>query len=134
MKNYLKLLSLVMLPLLFVACHEADSISVGGEVSGKKLTATDAVEFVEQSEQQLTLLLQENEKMAWVYSNFITQDTEQLAASANQKYTSLQVALASEAARYYQVDGIDDETRRKLNIMRSSIVIPAPGDAACNLG
>ena len=130
MKVCLRLMLLVFLPLMLVACYEAGNSVTDDATPHGKLTAANAVKFVDLSEQQLALLLQENEQMAWVYSNFITEDTEQLAAAANRKYTSLQVKLASEAARFNRVDGIDDETRRKLNILRSSIVIPAPGDAA----
>ncbi len=68
--------------------------------------------------------------MAWVYSNFITQDTEILAALANKKFTATQVDLAVEAAKYYEIEGLDSDTRRKLNILRSGITIPAPRDAA----
>jgi peptidyl-dipeptidase A len=123
-------LPFVLLVLLIAACQDGNDQY--GENSGKEheLTANDAVEFVRRSEQELAILLQENERMAWVYSNFITEDTELLAAAANQKFTALQVQLASEAAKYHRVEGVTDETLRKLNIMRSSITMPAPRDSA----
>ena len=88
--------SVMLLTLLLIACHQKDD-----------LTAKDAIEFVAQSEQQLEGLLQENERMAWVYSNFITEDTERLAAITNEKFTALQVQLAARAAMYYQIEDLD---------------------------
>ena len=99
-------LPIILLALLLVACNQMDGSGVTVAGNTGDLTATDAAEFVEQSEQQLAILLQENERMAWVYSNFITEDTEQLATSANKKYTALQVELAVEAAKYYEIDNI----------------------------
>lgn len=125
-----RLFNLLLLPLLLAACHEPDNLHSTDSVNAKDLKPEDVVEFVSQSEQELAELLQENERMAWVYSNFITEDTEQLAATANQKYTALQVSLSAKAAEYYQVEGLNDETRRKLNILRSSITIPSPADPA----
>ncbi len=42
--------------------------------------------------------------------------------------TAAQVELAGEAARYATVEGLDPETRRKLDMLRSGITIPAPSD------
>ena len=116
--------------MLLIACRQAEDPG-DTEVPGyTELTAKDAVDFVAQSELELTGLLYENEHMAWVYSNFITHDTEMLAARANKNFTAKQVELAVEAARYYEISGLDAGTRRKLNILRSGITIPAPRDAA----
>jgi peptidyl-dipeptidase A len=104
----------MLLPLVLFACGPAKN----------------APEFVANAEQSLTVLMQESERMAWVHSNFITEDTQQLAAIASRKFTALQVELAAAAARYNDVEGIDADTRRKLNILRSGITVPAPRDAA----
>ena len=105
---------LILLPLVLFACGPAEN----------------APEFVANAEQRLTVLMQESERMAWVHSNFITEDTQQLAAIASRKFTALQVELAAAAAGYNNVEGIDADTRRKLNILRSGITVPAPRDAA----
>ena len=123
--------TLALLPLLIlVACKQTNDPSVSDSTGPGKLTANDAVDFIIGAETQLAGLLVENERMAWVYSNFITQDTEMLAALANKKFTTKQVELAVEAARYYEIPELDSDTRRKLNILRSGITIPAPSDAA----
>ena len=93
-------------------------------------TAADAVAFVADAEERLAELGQHNERVAWVLANFITEDTELLAARASEQFTAAQVAVASEAARFNTVEGLDYDTARKLNMLKSGIVIPAPLDAA----
>ena len=122
-------LGLVLLLLVLFACGQVDDSTVTSSGTHQQLTVENAVEFVADSEQQLAELMQESERMAWVHSNFITEDTEQLSATASSKFTGLQVELAAGAARYNNVEDIDGDTRRKLNILRSGITIPAPRDA-----
>lgn len=122
---------LVMLfPLMLFACDQADDLTITISSDDRQLTAKNAVEFITDSEQQLATLGQEAERMGWVYSNFITEDTEKLTANANRKFTARQVELAVEAAVYNDIEGIDGDTRRKLDMLRSGIIIPAPRDAA----
>ncbi len=121
---------IVLLPLVLFACNKVGESPGTSAGKHQRFTADKAVEFVTNSEQQLAGLMQESERMAWVHSNFITEDTEKLSALASRKLTTLQVELAAEAARYNEVEGIDGDTRRKLNILRSGITIPAPSDTA----
>jgi len=120
----------MLLPLLLIACEQMDDVTITVTAEADSLTAEGAVEFIARSEEQLSELGQEAERMAWVYSNFITEDTEKLSATANKKFTARQVELAVEAAKYNDTEGVDVDTRRKLNILRSGIVIPAPSDTA----
>lgn len=118
---------------VLAACQPADEPQSGtGEaqaVPGTTAVAS-AVEFVREAEAQLEKLGHHAEMTAWVNSNFITSDTQQLSAIATEAYTALQVRLATRAADYNNVKGLDKDTRRKLGIIRSGIVIPAPADAA----
>jgi peptidyl-dipeptidase A len=93
-------------------------------------TAEEAAAFVAASEERLAQLGQHSERMGWVLSNFITEDTELLAARAVEQFVAAQVEVASEAARFNGVEGLDHDTARKLNMLKSGIVIPAPMDAA----
>jgi len=122
-------LSMLWLPLVLIACDQNDNLTVTISNNNEQATATRAVEFVARSEQQLEVLAREAERMSWVYSNFITEDTERLSAVATSRFTAKQVDLAAKAARYVEIEGLDTDTRRKLNLLRSSIVIPAPADA-----
>lgn len=93
-------------------------------------TPADAAEFVAQAELRLEKLGQYSERVAWVQANFITHDTEQLSASANEALTAAQVEIATEAAHFVGIEGLDRDTQRKLGMLRSGITIPAPLDAA----
>jgi len=92
--------------------------------------AASAVKFVSEAEAELEKLAEHAELIAWVNSNFITSDTEQLSASATEAYTALQVRLATQAAAFNDVKDLGADTQRKLGIIRSNIVIPAPAGAA----
>jgi peptidyl-dipeptidase A len=93
-------------------------------------TVQDAAAFVARAEERLAELGQHNERVSWVLSNFITFDTETLSARASEEFTAAQVEIAGEAARYASVEGLDYDTRRKLDMLRSGIVVPAPADPA----
>jgi peptidyl-dipeptidase A len=120
----------LLLPLLLIACKPEIDFTVTGTDGAGEPSAENAIEFVARAEEQLAELGQEAERMAWVYSNFITEDTEKLSAIANDKFTARQVEFAAEAAKFNDTEGLDSDTRRKLNMLRSGIVIPAPGDPA----
>ncbi|MFC1740774.1 M2 family metallopeptidase, partial [Pseudomonadota bacterium] len=88
----------------------------------------EAREFVAASETTLERLAQHHERVSWVLANFITDDTELLAAKSAEQFTLAQVAVAAEAARFNGLEGLDYDTARKLNMLKSGIVIPAPMD------
>jgi peptidyl-dipeptidase A len=90
----------------------------------------EAVAFVAEAEKQLAVLGQHSERTNWVLRNFITHDTEQLAAKAAEGLTAAQVEFAARAASFNDVEGLDYDTSRKLNMLRSGITVPAPGNAA----
>lgn len=92
--------------------------------------AETAAEFVAQTEKKLQVLAQNSERMQWVLNNFITFDTELLAADATQALTAAQVEAALGAARYAALAGLDPDTSRKLALLRSGITMPAPSDSA----
>ena len=122
---------LALLAMMLLACEPMDDMTITvSSNEGDEPSAEKAAEFIVKAEAQLEELGQEAERMAWVYSNFITEDTERLTALANKKFTSKQVELAIQSAQFNDVSSIDGDTRRKLNILLSGIVIPAPQDTA----
>ncbi|MGI2258333.1 M2 family metallopeptidase [Shewanella sp. GXUN23E] len=94
-------------------------------------TVNEAIAFIEQAEAQLAALSNEQSRAEWIYSNFITDDTAALAADMAEKVTAAQVKFATEAARFIDVP-LDPANQRKLNILRSALVLPAPLDPAKN--
>ncbi|WP_341503958.1 M2 family metallopeptidase [Gallaecimonas sp. GXIMD4217] len=93
------------------------------------LTVADAKTFVTDAEKELTQLYKEANRAEWIYANFITEDTASLAADVNEKLTARIVALASQAARFDALE-LDPVTRRKLDKLKLSLVLPAPQDEA----
>ncbi len=90
-------------------------------------TAADAKAFIDKAEKKLAELAVSASRAAWVQSNFITYDTNILAAKADEQYTAATVQLANEAAKFNDVD-VDFDTRRKLDVLRTSLVLPAPNN------
>lgn len=68
----------------------------------------------------------ESARIAWVAATYINDDTSALAAADSARSTARQVANATLAARYAGIEGLDPVVARKLDMMRSSIVLPAP--------
>ena len=93
------------------------------------LTAQDVDTFLTATEKELVQLNIEGSRAAWINSNFITDDTSALAAIADQKSTEAGVRFAMQAAKFDTVD-VSADQRRKLNILKQSLVMPAPQDPA----
>jgi len=90
------------------------------------LTAADAVAFTADAEAQLEKMSEYAARIAWTRATYITFDTMALEAQANAEFTELGVKLAKGAARFNDVPGIDPVTRRKLNLLKLGLVLPAP--------
>jgi peptidyl-dipeptidase A len=91
-----------------------------------KLTAADAEAFVTAAEKEMYDYVISASRVFWVNSTYLTDDTNALAAEVGAKGTEMQVRFALEAAKFNDVAGLSDETRRKLDKMRGGIVLPAP--------
>ncbi|KQU55618.1 peptidyl-dipeptidase [Sphingomonas sp. Leaf339] len=95
-------------------------------------TAAQADAFIADAERQLAAVSVPVNQINWVNATYITDDTDTLAARANAQTTELQVKLAGEAARYARAPGLSPDTRRKLDLLRGGITLPAaatPGAA-----
>ncbi|MCG9736731.1 M2 family metallopeptidase [Shewanella insulae] len=99
--------------------------------ASKQDKLAEAKQFISQAESQLANLSIEQNRAEWIYSNFITEDTAALAASVGERQTALSVQLATQAANYSQLP-LDEVNARKLNILRSALVLPAPLDPKKN--
>jgi peptidyl-dipeptidase A len=97
------------------------------KVQTTQLTSKDAEIFLSKVAAELEKLNLEGSRAEWIYQNFITEDTAAIASAANQKLTEAGVRYAVEAAKFDKVNVTADQ-RRKLNILKQSIVMPAPQD------
>jgi peptidyl-dipeptidase A len=88
-------------------------------------TVAEAAEFTHQAEIRLNNLTVKASRAAWVQSNFITDDTEQMAADANEVLIGATTALAKQATRYDHLE-LSDELARKMLLLKLSAAVPAP--------
>lgn len=110
-------------------CNAVQKSTVQTAAIQQTLTAQDAESFLTATEKELVQLGLEGSRAAWIYANFITEDTAALSAAANQQSTEAGVRFAIAAAKFDQVD-VSAAQRRKLNILKQSLVLPAPQDPA----
>lgn len=92
-------------------------------------TATDAGKFVAEAEKELEPLNIEAQVATWVQMNFITVDTSKIAALSWQRRNGAAVRYATEAKQYDRVQ-VDPVVRRKLDLLKRTIVLPAPKNPA----
>jgi peptidyl-dipeptidase A len=94
-------------------------------VAEQPVTAAGATAFVADAEAKLATISEYQQRVAWTRATNITFDTMWLEAKVNAEVTELQVQLANAAARFNDVE-VPADVRRKLNLLRLGIVLPAP--------
>ena len=92
-------------------------------------TLSEARAFIEQAEKRLLELEIKASRASWVYSNFITEDTERISAGAQKDVIAAAMELAAGATRF---DGLDlpADLARKLRLLKLALTLPAPHDPA----
>ncbi len=93
----------------------------------KTPTLAEAKAFVDEAEAKLLALSVEASRAGWVQSTYITDDTEALAAKANERAINAGVEYAKKATRY---DGLKlpADLARKLMILKNGLTLAAPAD------
>lgn len=105
--------------LLLAACAPGDG------QTAKKPTLAEAKAFVADAEKRLYALSEYAARAAWVNANFITEDTDWLAARAGADYTELAVNLANRTKLYQDLD-LPPDLARKMTMLKAGMVLPAP--------
>jgi peptidyl-dipeptidase A len=100
------------------------------EMTGSLPTADDAGRFVAHAEARLAELNVEQQRAEWVAENFITHDTQLIAAQASEKQINAAVDLAMKAARFDAVPSLSYDIRRKLDLIKLSLTTPGPSDSS----
>ena len=114
---------LFLVALIPVACATNTGQAPASAVS----SAATPEQFAAEAEKELSALSIKLSRAGWVQSNFITVDTEDLNADANQEFIAATTELA-EAARKFAGQQMSDETARKLKLLKLSLTLPAPSD------
>src|SRR3954447_16073584 len=90
-------------------------------------TLSEAEDFMNKAEARLAELAVKGSQANWVHDNFITDDTEALAADVNDEITGVTTELVEQAKRF---DGVQmpPELARKFLLLKLSLTAPAPKD------
>jgi peptidyl-dipeptidase A len=122
------MLGCVCAGLLFTQSISAQQ-SATTKQDGGAPTIEEAKAFLDDAEARLFDLGTKAQRAAWVQENFITDDTNQIAADAGEIVNRLTVELAKKAHRF---DGLKlpPEMARKMLLVKLSIGFPAPANAA----
>ena len=98
-----------------------------GQAAKPAPTPEEAKKFIEDAEQRLFDLGVKASRASWVQENFITDDTEQIAADANEILNTASAKYAKEAHRFDKVK-LSPELARKRLLLELATNFPAPDD------
>ncbi len=121
----------------FLACSgllltlAAGPVAAAPKKAAAKPTAAEAGKFLDDASKRLLDLSIEAGRAAWVQENFITEDTQILAAARGEVLTGVAVDLAKQATRFDDVQ-LDADLRRQMELLKRGLVLPAPADPTKN--
>src|SRR5262245_40793337 len=105
----------------------AGLIGLAVSCSNRTPTAADAKAFLATVNETMLRLSTASQQADWVYSTYITADTEALNARAEQAFIDATARYAKEAARF---DGVTlpAEERRELDLLKLALELVTPAD------
>ncbi len=114
----------ITLSLLFIlGCSTiAETVNEGNSV-----TEADAVEFLAEVEERAKTEGPIYSSAFWIQSNFITYDSQRVAADYSKRGTLIALEQARIASSFDELD-LDPADRRALNIIKNGFVMPPPLD------
>ena len=89
------------------------------------LTESDAEAFLQRVELEDKTLGPIVSSAYWIGANFITYDSQKVVADYGKRYQLLALERARQASSFDNVE-VSEENRRKLNLIKSSFVMPSP--------
>ena len=112
---------------LLALCFFALAMVVAAQTS--EPTVPEAEAFMKKAEAQLGELSVKGNQANWVHDNFITDDTEALAAKTNDEVTAVTTELVEQSKRF---DGLrlPSDLARKFLLLKLSLTAPGPKDPA----
>jgi peptidyl-dipeptidase A len=114
--------ALVVSCALASACARSQSSSAAGGA-----TPTDATAFLASVNETLLRLGIQQAQAGWVQQTYITDDTEALAARADQAANAAGARFAKDATRFDTAD-VSAEQRRQLTVLKVALVLATPSD------
>jgi len=101
----------------------------GAETGGGSASAGGVKKFLDDVNADLLKISTEASQADWVYSTYITQDTEALTARAEELQIEAIKKYAKEAARFDTVN-VPPDQRRQLNLLKLSLELVTPSNPA----
>ena len=111
----------------FLIAAVVSTLGVSCSFQPERPTVSDAEEFVAAAEDRLLDHWMRAGQAAWVQQNFISIDTNAIAASANAAVMAATTELATEAAQFNSVE-LPEALDRKLTLLKTSLSAVAPAD------
>src|SRR5690606_39316571 len=108
-------------------------VAAGGQAQDSKKSApatpAEADAFVAQVDQDLRKLSESGSRAGWTAATYITEDTQYLAAQANEDYLAYLKGAVEKAKRF---DGLElsADTARAIKLLKLGTAMPAPDDPA----
>jgi len=100
----------------------------GSSSSGNSTpTAEDAKKFMDDVNDTMFKLALEASQAGWIAATYITDDSQAVAARANQRIIDKVAQYAKEAVRFDKVD-VPQDLRRELDILKVSLVMATPSN------
>jgi peptidyl-dipeptidase A len=90
-------------------------------------TAEEAHQFIDAAEKRLETLGKKASRAAWVQNNFITVDTQKIAADAQSDFAAAVTEIARGARRFEGLE-LPFEDARKLKLLKLQLSAPAPAN------
>jgi len=97
------------------------------EAQTKKPTVAEAEEFMNKAEARLAELSVKGNQANWIHENFITDDSEAIAAAVNDEQTAVTTELVEQAKRFEALE-MPADLERKFLLLKLQLVAPAPKD------
>jgi peptidyl-dipeptidase A len=110
------------------ATDVSSSVSARAAQAEKPPTVEEARAFIEEAEARLLQLAEAASRAGWVQATYITDDTEYLAAKANEDLIKAGVEYAKKAVRYEKLN-LPPELARKLKLLKNSLTVAAPSNS-----
>src|SRR5690606_4910807 len=92
-------------------------------------TVAEAEAFMKGVEEQLKALWIRQERAHWIKNNFITHDTQEIAAEADQATMEYLARTIKAATRFDALD-LPPDLRRRFKLLKIATNLPAPADSA----
>ncbi|WP_188064191.1 M2 family metallopeptidase [Sphingobium sp. KCTC 72723] len=89
-------------------------------------TATEAEAFLAKAEKAMFDHSLISSRADWVNASYLNDDSDAVAAYFGSINTAMKVDYALEAAKYATAPGLSVETKRRLDLLRTALTLPAP--------